>query len=82
MLKDSNWREGVEQHESSAHPYYVVIPQDEDFNRDPHLAVHLRKWLLSVSVLLHLQIGATPILLIPLMDYFDLDAFMIGNGSH
>jgi MFS family permease len=70
------WKLEVEREAKSG--YYVVIPDSFERLRDPFVAPHLRKWLVLNSVLLHLQMGATPVLLYPLGLDFRTNAAVLG----
>ena len=71
------WKREVED-SGGGQGYYVVIPETPEHLRDPYLAPHLRKWLVLNSILLHLQMGATPVLLIPMGRSFRASAATLG----
>ena len=70
------WKLEVEREAKSG--YYVVIPDSFERLRDPFVAPYLRKWLVLNSVLMHLQMGATPVLLYPLGLDFRTNAAVLG----
>ena len=60
--------------------YYVVVPTlpEAPSHRDPYTAPWLRKYVVVLQVLMHLQMGSTPILITPMSKAFHLDAATMG----
>ena len=58
------WKQEVEW---SPRHFYQVIPEAPVYLLDPYKAPRLRKWLVLNTVAFHLQMGATPVLLIPMV---------------
>jgi hypothetical protein len=72
------WLQEVET--SSTANRYVVIPESNKDNPvDPYTAPHLLKWLVLNSVLFHIQMGATPVMLIPMGKAFGMNSFSLGK---
>lgn len=72
------WLQEIEPSSSTNH--YVVIPESNKDNPvDPYTAPHLLPFLVLNSILFHLQMGATPVMLIPMGKAFGMNSFSLGK---